>query len=193
MEMSGELAYQQEYAAYELINGQEYMMTRPSIDHIQIQGNVYERFKRYLRGKGCRTFNEPDVYLSEEDHVIPDVVIVCNPDILTEKRVEGAPDLIVEILSRSTGMKDRVVKLLTYAKYGVKEYWIVEPRSKSVEVYLLKEGQYALNNIYYFYTEKEWADMDEEELAEANTQKMIKVSLYDDFIIDVADVFEDVD
>ena len=190
--MSGALAYKDEYEAYELINGEVYMMARPSLEHADISYNITNIFKNYLRGKRCRAFSEVDVYLGEKDHVIPDVLIVCNPDILTEKRVEGVPDLIVEIFSPSTGMKDRTVKFSTYAKYGVKEYWIVEPRRKSVEVYLLREGQYVLDNIYYFYTDKEWADMDEEELAEANTQKMIKVSLYDDFIIDVAEVFRDV-
>ena len=191
--MNGALAYKEDYEAYEMINGEVYMMARPSLEHIGIEDNIIGIFKNYLRGRRCRAYSEPDVYLSEKDHVIPDVVIVCNPDILTEKRIEGVPDLIVEIFSPSTGMKDRTVKFATYAKYGVKEYWIVEPRRKSVEVYLLKEGQYELDNIYYFYNEKEWADMDEEELAEANTQKLIKVSLYDDFIIDVADVFRGVD
>lgn len=116
------MAYQEEYKEYELINGREYMMARPSINHSQIQGNIYISFKRYPRGKKCRAFNEVDVYLSEQDHVIPDVIIVCNPNILTEKRVEGVPDLIVEVFSPSTGMKDRTVKFFTYAKYGVKEY-----------------------------------------------------------------------
>ena len=75
----------------------------------------------------------------------------------------------------------------------MKEYWLVSPRGKSVEVYLLHDGVLLLDNIYYFYSEKEWADMDTKERAEAESQKMIKVSLYDDFIIDVADVFEDID
>ena len=191
--MSEALAYQEEHRDYELINGEVYMMARPSLNHIRIEKNITRLFDLHLKGKKCEAFNEADVYLSDKDHVIPDVVIVCNPEILTDKRIEGVPDLIVEIFSPSTGMRDRTVKMLTYEKYGVKEYWIVEPRRKSVEVYLLKEGAFVLDNIYYFYTDKEWADMDEEELAEANTQKMIKVSLYDDFIVDVAEVFRDVE
>ncbi|MBQ9478407.1 MAG: Uma2 family endonuclease [Selenomonadaceae bacterium] len=191
--MGAALAYQYEYGAYEFINGEEYMMARPSYEHMRIEGNIFGMFDRYLRGKRCRPAFEVDVYLSDEDHVIPDVVIVCNPDIINKKRIEGAPDLVVEILSRSTGKKDRTVKLMTYAKYGVKEYWIVDPANKSVEVYLLKDGAYDLDNIYYFYTEEEWEDMDDEERALAESQKTIKVSLYDDFMIDVGDVFYDVD
>ena len=190
------LAY--EYAGdvheeYELINGEVYMMARPSVRHWRISHNVVNIFERKLRGKRCEAFGEIDVHLGEGDDVIPDAMIVCNPDIITDRRIEGTPDLVVEVVSKSTERKDRREKLETYAKYGVKEYWIVEPRRKSVEVYLLKEGAFVLDNIYYFYTDKEWADMDEEELAEANTQKMIKVSLYDDFIVDVAEVFRDVE
>ena len=195
--MSGALAYEpvvDERQDYEIIGGREYMMSRPSLKHANVTYNITSIFKRYLKGKTCRAFNEVDVFLSEkDDHVIPDVVIVCNPEIITEKRIEGTPDLVVEILSKSTEKKDRIDKLLTYEKYGVKEYWLVDPIRKSVTVYLLRDGKFDLDNIYYFYTEKEWADMDEKERAEAEAQKMIKVSLYDDFIIDVADVFEDVD
>ena len=192
--MSGALAYKDEYEEYEIINGREYMMSRPSIDHIRIEGNIHSKFKNYLKGKRCQAFLEPDVFLSEkDDHVIPDVVIVCNPDIVTKKRLEGTPDLIVEILSRSTEKKDRIDKLLLYEKYGVKEYWLVDPIRKSVTVYLLRDGKFELDDIYYFYTEEEWADMDSEERAQAEAQQTIKVSLYEDFIVDVNDVFEDVD
>ena len=191
--MSGAVTYKEEYEAYEFINGREYMMARPSIDHIQIGGNIYAQFKNYLRGKRCRTFNEPDVYINYADHVIPDVVIVCNPAIITKQRIEGVPDLVVEILSRSTARKDRMEKLLLYERCGVKEYWIVDPRGKSVEVYLLCDGKFELDDIYYFYTAEEWSAMDEKERSEAEAQQKIKVSLYDDFIVDVKDVFEDVD
>lgn len=188
------LAYKEAYEEYEIINGEVYMMSRPSIDHIQIGGNIYSQFRNYLKGKRCRAFLEPDVFLSEEDdHVIPDVVIVCNPVILTDKRIEGVPDLIVEILSRSTEKKDRIDKLLLYEKYGVREYWIVDPRGRSIMVYLLRDGKFELDDIYYCYSEKEWSAMDDKERAEAETHQKIKVSLYDDFVVDVKDVFEDVD
>ena len=192
--MSGALAYKDEYEEYEIINGREYMMSRPSIDHIRIEGNIHSKFKNYLKGNRCQAFLEPDVFLSEkDDHVIPDVVIVCNPDIVTKKRLEGTPDLIVEILSRSTEKKDRIDKLLLYEKYGVKEYWIVDPRGKSVMVYLLRDGKMTLDNIYYLHTERWLKAIDAEERAKAEAQQTIKVSLYDDFTVELADVFEDVD
>ena len=82
---------------------------------------------------------------------------------------------------------------MLYEKYGVKEYWIVDPFMKSVMVYLLRDGKFELDNIYCFYTEKELSAMDEKERAAAEAQQKIKVSLYDDFIVDVNDMFEDVD
>ena len=190
--MSGALAYKEEYEEYEIINGEVYMMSRPSLSHIDIEYNIANLFKSYLKGKRCRAFLEPDVFLSEEDnHVIPDVVIVCNPAVLTDKRIEGVPDLVVEILSRSTLKKDRFDKLLLYEKYGVKEYWIVDPRGKSVEVYLLRDGRFNVDGVYQFFTAEEYESLTERE--KSATQQKIKVSLYDDFIVDVKDVFEDVD
>ena len=169
--MSGALEYQQEYETYEQINGREYMMARPTVNHSRIARNIVGIFDRHLIGKTCEAFGKTDVYLSDKDYIIPDAMIVCNPDIITKKRIAGVPDLIVEILSPSTSRRDRLEKLRLYKKYGVKEYWIVDPRGKSVEVYLLKEGSFELENVYYPYSDEEWSEMDDEERAEAETQK----------------------
>jgi Uma2 family endonuclease len=67
--------------------------------------------------------------------VEPDIVIVCNKSKLDNERCKGAPDLIVEIISSSTGRKDKVEKFNLYEKHGVKEYWIVEPELKIVSVF----------------------------------------------------------
>ena len=181
------------YEEYELINGEAYMMARQSVKHMRIEGNIFGRFDRFLRGKKCTALFEVDVHLGEGDDVIPDVMIVCNPDIITDRRVEGTPDLIVEVLSKSTGKKDRREKLETYAKYGVKEYWIVDPLNKSVEVYLQYEGRLVLARIHYCYSDKELSYMNDKEKSAAETQNSIKISLYDDFIVDVRDVFENVE
>ena len=194
--MAGALAYEpvvDEREQYELINGEVYMMPRPSINHARIAKKILGIFDRYLKGKRCEAFGEVDVHLGEKDNFIPDVIIVCNPDIIKYDAIYGTPDLVVEILSPSTALKDRTIKLATYAKYGVKEYWLVDPRGKSVEVYLLRDGVLLLDNVYFLHSERWLKAIGAEERAKAEAQKMIKVSLYDDFIIDVADVFEDVD
>ena len=189
--MSGALAYKGEYEAYEVINGEVYMMARPSVNHWRISNNVIRSFERRLQGKKCEAFGEVDVHLSDKDQFIPDAMIVCNPDIVKEDGIHGAPDLVVEILSPSTARNDRTVKLLTYAKHGVKEYWIVDPLNRTVEVYHLLEGKYELDTFCVDYRERDWARLTDKEKAE--TQKEIKVSLYDDFIVDVAEVFRGVD
>ena len=182
-------AYHEDRQDYEVINGQVYMMARPSINHSQIQSNIHSIFRSYLRGKRCRAFEEVDVFLGE-DNVVPDVTIVCNPDIIEDKSIHGVPDLIVEILSPSTGQRDKIDKKELYEKFGVKEYWIVDPLNKSVEVYLLKEGILKLDGFYMVYPDYEWKTLTDEQKAAARLE--IKTSLYEDFYVKLDDIFEDV-
>lgn len=81
--------------------------------------------------------------------VQPDIVVVCDESKLDEKGCNGAPDLIVEITSPSTAQKDKLHKFNLYEKYGVKEYWIVEPESKIMSVFVLQEDKrYGRPEIY---------------------------------------------
>ena len=186
--MSGTLAYKEEYEKYELINGEIYMMSAPSIAHIRINSTIDHIFGDYLEGKTCEAFNQTNVYLSEEDHFIPDEIIVCNPDIVEDDGIHGVPDLVVEILSKSTSRQDKNYKFFKYEQYGVKEYWIVDPFIKTVDVYLLKEGKFHHDNTYQFYTDEEFNDLTERQKSEALFE--IKVSLYDDFIVQLKDIFK---
>ena len=181
------LSYQDE-RPYEMMDGVEYMMASPSVNHMRINSNIDSIFNKYLDGKRCEAFINTNVYFSEEDHFIPDEIIVCNPDIVEDKGINGTPDLVVEILSPSTATDDRNKKLKKYEKYGVKEYWIVDPRNKLVEVYLLKDGKLELDNVYAHITEEERKYLSAKEKAGILTD--IKVSLYDDFIINVKDIFK---
>ena len=191
--MGAALAYREEYEKYELINGEVHMMSRPSVDHWQTAHNIINCFGRYLRGKRCRAFGEVDVFFSEEDNFIPDAMIVCNPDIVKSNGIHGTPDLVVEVLSPSTARNDRFNKKALYEKYGVKEYWIVDPLGKTIEVYHLIDGKFELDDFYVEHREDEWKRMTDREKAEAEAHHTIKVSLYDDFMVEVADVFRDVD
>ena len=191
--MSGAVAYKEAYEEYELINGQEYMMARPSVRHWRVASNIIGIFKNHLKGKRCQAFGEVDVHLSEKDNVVPDAMIVCNPDIIEDDGIHGAPDLVVEVLSASTAKRDRVEKLQLYEKYGVKEYWIVNPYGKSVDVYHLTDGKLELAEAHQYFAEEKFKWMNEEIRAAALEQKLIKVSLCEDFIVELKDVFEDVD
>ena len=176
---------------YEIINGNKvYMMSRPNTDHMKVEGNIFVAFHNYLNGKKCVPFNETDVFFDDNNNFVPDVMIVCNPEIIEKKGIFGTPDLIVEILSPTTAVRDKMDKFFAYEKYGVKEYWIVSPNEKSVEVYLLKDNHLIRSGVYQFYDEEEFNDLTEEQKKLAKRE--IKVSLYDDFYVTLDDIFENV-
>lgn len=178
---------------YEIINGQTVMMSpSPALNHTRVSRNIDRLFGRYLEGKRCEAFPDGvDVHLDDKNTVIPDAMIICNKDIIKKDGIYGAPDLVVEVLSPSTGKKDKGYKKSLYERHGVKEYWIVDPISKSIEVYLLKDSKYDLDNVYTIYPDWQWEKMTDEEKAEAAL--VLKVSLYDDFAISLYDIFKNVD
>jgi len=177
---------------YEILDGKIYYMAGASSNHNEIKGNVFRIFSNYLRGKKCRVFvDNQDVYFNEKDTAMPDVMIICNKDIIKKNYIEGAPDLIVEVLSPSTAQNDIGYKKDLYEKYGVKEYWIISQTEKSIQVYLLKNGVYKLDRLYQVYETDDLYAMDEKEKSEII--KEFKTSLYDDLIIKVAEVFENVE
>ncbi|MBS2970652.1 Uma2 family endonuclease [Metabacillus sp. KIGAM252] len=112
--------------------------------HQSIVLNVGSLFKGCLKDKSCRVFTAPlDVFLSEEEDVVqPDVFLVCDKTRMTSKGCNGAPDLVIEVLSPSTAFKDRNIKKEKYEKHGVKEYWIIDPAYRMVEVFYLTENRY---------------------------------------------------
>ena len=137
---------------YELYGGQPRAMSSPSDVHQEILGELHLQFGNYLRGKKCKVYFAPfDVRLFEEkgdrpedtDTVVqPDLMVVCDPEKVDRHGVRGAPDLIIEILSESTRKLDRLIKFNLYQRAGVREYWIVDPVSRTVAVYTLEEGAY---------------------------------------------------
>ena len=181
--MNTNLAYQEE-PREELLHGEIYMMSSPSVNHSQTASNIYYALRSFLKGKPCRAFNDGvDVFLTENDRVIPDAMIVCNKDIIKNDGVHGAPDLVVEVLSPSTAKNDRGYKKELYEKSGVKEYWIVDQTARSIEVYQLTEGRYHLDGIYQLAND---SMIDKEKEACTDT---IPVSLYDDFSIPLKEIF----
>lgn len=180
----------------ELIDGKIFMMSpRPRVEHATVCTNIASEFRSYLKGKTCRAFCDGvDVFLDENNRFVPDTMIVCNPDIIKHDGIHGAPDLVVEVLSKTTAKNDRSKKKYTYAKYGVKEYWIVDTWSKSVEVYYNQDNWFVLDNIYYYLTDEEIAennnmsDNDIDKIKEYTD--FIKVSICDNLIVKLKDIFE---
>jgi len=139
---------------WEIIDGIPFVMTAPTVQHQEISGNIYLQLRKFLEGKQCKVFYAPfDVRLNAEindDTVVqPDIIIICDHSIMDKTGCKGAPDMVVEILSPSSGNSDTVVKLNLYQKTGVREYWIIDPETRLTHVYILENGHYHLSS----YTE----------------------------------------
>jgi Uma2 family endonuclease len=126
---------------YELIEGELFVSRAPSLDHQEIVSNLILALGNYLKQNPIgKVIPGPGVLFSIFSGVIPDVVFISNErrkEIATGTHITGAPDLVVEILSPGVEneRRDRKAKLQLYRKYGVKEYWIVDPRRKTIDVY----------------------------------------------------------
>lgn len=143
---------------YELYSGVPVAQASPSDTHQDIAGEIYFQLKSYLRGKACKVYYAPfDVRLFEEegegpeevDFVLqPDLMVVCDQNKVDRHGIHGAPDLVVEVLSPGTARYDKIIKLGLYQRAGVPEYWVVDPVSRCVSVYLIKNGVYRSPAVY---------------------------------------------
>jgi Uma2 family endonuclease len=134
---------------YEIIEGELFISCVASIKHQLIVVNILIDFQNFIdRNPLGLVVPGPGVIFSEYSGVIPDVIFISNErrsEIAADERVMGAPDLVIEIVSpgAENERRDRVVKRQLYGKHGVREYWIVYPESRSIEIYVF-DGQ-ALN------------------------------------------------
>ena len=133
---------------WELIDGEAYCMSpAPKIIHQRILNNLAYEFTRQL--KKCQHFIAPtDVVLDDFNVVQPDLFVVCSKKKITEDNIQGAPDLVIEITSPATELKDRREKKALYERFGVKEYIIVFPDREYLERYVLKNKKYGPPEIF---------------------------------------------
>ncbi len=167
---------------WEILDGIPYMQAAPSRVHQEILMELSKQFAVYLTGKSCSVYPAPfcvrlDIEKNDNDIknvVEPDITIVCDSSKLDEQGCKGSPDMIIEILSPSTGKKDKLIKFNKYEKAGVKEYWIVEPDTKLISVFLLQsDDRYGRPEIY-------------------SDEDKIKVSIFSDLEIELKPVFDKV-
>lgn len=134
---------------YEILEGELQMTPSPKTKHQVVSRNLLVEISLFLKkNKIGKVFGAPyDVILSQDNVVKPDIIFISNDNlkIITEDNVQGSPDLLIEILSPSSQDNDRNKKKVIYETYGVKEYWIVDPDLEVVDVYILKDGKFYLN------------------------------------------------
>jgi len=137
-----------EGAPYQLIGGELIMTPAPTPYHQIVSRKIMSLLIQYVEKNnlGEILYSPIDVYFSEEDVFQPDIIFISKErlNIIGETKIEGAPDLIIEILSPSTAYYDLGRKYKIYEKSGVREYWIVHPERKSIEIYQNQEGQFKL-------------------------------------------------
>ncbi len=130
----------------ELIDGKLYAMTPPSRIHQKLSIRTATIIQNYIDSNqgSCEVYAAPfAVNLNEDDEtwVEPDISVICDQNKLSDRGCEGAPDWIIEIISPSTQSHDYLKKLWLYQNAGVREYWIVNPKTSSTTVYNFEKGE----------------------------------------------------
>jgi len=169
---------------WEIINGVPYYMTpAPTSLHQFVVSNLLSEFVVYLKGKQCRAVGSPfDVLLfatGKNDNEIttvvqPDLSIICDPSKIDKRGCNGAPDLVVEVLSPSSLKRDKVEKLSLYRKAKVQEYWIVDIEHEMIEVYRFHDDPDTFPDIQQYSTK---------------TNPIAPVGIFEDLQINLNDVF----
>lgn len=178
----------------EWINGIVMMSPRPQYNHMKLEGKIYFHLEKYFNNK-CDVIIESSLFLTKENvleikndfaklkelisakkaETVPDVAVYCDKQQRIKRGFIGVPQLIVEVLSPSNSTDDTEIKRETYRKFGVPEYWIASPMTKTVFVYGLENEHYELKGEYKFLEEE------------------IKSSRFTDLVVDIKDIelFED--
>ena len=182
------------YPSFEIIGGEKIMAPSASSYHNEIMGDLFTDLKLYVRKNHCGFVftDNVDVHLPDGNIFKPDLSVItsANASIIEWNRaIFGVPDMVVEILSKSTMKNDLTVKKNIYEQNGVKEYWIVNPFMEIVDVYLLRDGKYYLDGEYILYNKDEWEMLTDEQRAENKTE--ITLATFPDLTIKLSDIFYD--
>ncbi|GHU71699.1 hypothetical protein AGMMS49992_06170 [Clostridia bacterium] len=160
----------------EIYDGELVFLARPTTKHAAVSNRLCSQLTVYLQGKLCQVYPEVTVQLDPEvtnEGFEPDIIVVCDPEKIKEKCCEGAPDLIIEILSPSTKRRDRNYKLRRYLEAGVKEYWIIDPVREYLYVFDWRSGETDIPDAYFGACQ-------------------VKVNILDDCYIDLERIFHNI-
>ncbi|WP_415330362.1 Uma2 family endonuclease [Clostridium perfringens] len=162
---------------YEFIDGDIIKLWSPSTMHQTVALNLGMELKKYFSKGKCKVMLAPyDVFLCKDnktDVVIPDISVMCDKSGFDDKRYKGVPTLIVEILSSNVS-DDTVRKFNLYLKYGVIEYWIIDPKNKTFQIHTYDE----LNKTYVSHIQEDYS--------------VLNSNFFDNLSIDMNLVFEEI-
>ena len=177
---------------YELIGGEKFMAPSASAYHSNSINELAATITIYVRQHKCgKVFTDSlDLHLPDGNIFRPDLIVITkeNAGLVNWNRgIYGVPDMVVEVLSRSTKIMDLTTKKDSYEGCGVKEYWVVDPFARTVDVFILENEKYKLDNEYIYYDDEEFSELADEEKAEVKTE--IKLSIFPDCVVKLADIF----
>ena len=171
----------------ELIDGKVVVMPIPRISHNRVVTNISMLFAKYLTKPPAEFLPfGTGLYIADREHYLPDGMVVCDPDKVEDKGAVGAPDLVVEVLSRTTSRYDRGHKMDVYEKFGVREYWIVSPTMRCIEQYVLDGGKFYLVNAWQRIPIEHWTGKEEEQEA---APEEFPCFIFPDLLVRLDDVF----
>lgn len=177
------------YRKIEKMDGIIYDMS-PSADyrHGRVNANIMVSLANQLKGSLCQAYMENlDLYISEDEWLIPDIMIICNKKDIVKNIYRGVPKFVVETASPSTANRDRTKKMRKYASIGVPEFWIVHPRGYFVEIYYLLNGEYEIQDSYILETDPDAPEGD------YNADTVIHLREFPHISIKLTDIFEGVE
>ena len=179
---------------YEIIEEEKFMASSPFKRHSKVVGRLMFTIGTYafINKLGTAFPDNLDVHLPDGNLFRPDFIFVsaANDKFVFDNEDEtfhGVPDMVAEIFSRSTMKRDLGIKKDVYERNGVKEYWIINPWSESIMVYLLRDGKYFLDDVYSNYSDKELAELTDEERAEVKSE--VPVAVLDGFKVKIRNIF----
>lgn len=179
---------------YEIIEGVKFMAPSPGFGHVNVTANLVTIINGYARINklGMAFADHFDVHFPDGNVFQPDFIFVSAEKAKRffdnkSMTLHGVPDMVAEIFSKSTMKRDVGIKKDVYERNGVREYWIIDPWSENIQVYLLRDGKYFLDDVYQNYSDDELAELTEEERAEVTME--VPLAVLDDFKVKIRNIF----
>lgn len=160
----------------EFIDGEIYLLASPSFEHQMVISKLNIELMNFFKDTDCIPILSPfDVIFENENTgeinvVQPDLTIICDKENITDKGYKGIPKLIIEVLSPSTASIDYIKKMSLYSKFKVEEYWIINPRNKTLQIFVLEKDLYI-----------EYAALTSEDIAYSYSFNALSINLKDIF------------